>query len=722
VNQFENAPEELKRLRQWHVWKQTDKTKIPFQVNGSAAKSNDPETWTDFETAADCAPLFSGLAFEITEPYTGIDLDNCITEDGSSFRDWAWPIIARLDGVAYAEISPSGTGVKFITRARKPEGFRCLHKINPGKADKQQIECYDHDRFWTITGDVYASQTVIADGQQVVNWICQTYLSGQQEKKGTVKHEPAVPRVEASTLLQRALSYAESVPGETKGNLRNAAFSLSGHLHSFVDDFHARLTDDEVYHILCDWNKKNNPPLRDEELKEASVNGRTNGTPREDKAPTALIQQSHIHVNLDAILNTREAAITAVEPFPIDCESLPGFLGDLIRYNLSTAHYPLPEVAMGAALSLLSALTGGKVSDRGARTNLMIICLALSGAGKDHGRKLNRKILRLCGGEKLIGPERIGSHAGILSALSEQWNMLFQVDEIHHLAMAMQDRSSPHLVQISSVLMQVFSSADDIWTGDAYGDRAKVKTLRYPHLVLHGTAVPQDFWEAMTEKNLTGGLIGRCLVFESSKYVDYQEPSDEPLPQSLIDQAAWWLQLQTCTGNLVDQQNPDGAHPLKIQRDEAAHKRLHEHAIKISKRRMTEEPITAAIWSRAAEKTVKLAMLFACSRASGKYIPVIQLEDAELAIRLNNWITRRILQQADRHVSGSPFGQMVNEMRTLLRSRSGEWSMREITRKTQKLKPKDRMDILNTLLQSGCILQTERETAGRTAVVFQINE
>ena len=722
MNQFENAPEELKRLRQWHVWKQTDKTKIPFQVNGSAAKSNDPETWTDFETAADCAPLFSGLAFEITEPYTGIDLDNCITEDGSSFRDWAWPIIARLDGVAYAEISPSGTGVKFITRARKPEGFRCLHKINPGKADKQQIECYDHDRFWTITGDVYASQTVIADGQQVVNWICQTYLSGQQEKKGTVKHEPAVPRVEASTLLQRALSYAESVPGETKGNLRNAAFSLSGHLHSFVDDFHARLTDDEVYHILCDWNKKNNPPLRDEELKEASVNGRTNGTPREDKAPTALIQQSHIHVNLDAILNTREAAITAVEPFPIDCESLPGFLGDLIRYNLSTAHYPLPEVAMGAALSLLSTLTGGKVSDRGARTNLMIICLALSGAGKDHGRKLNRKILRLCGGEKLIGPERIGSHAGILSALSEQWNMLFQVDEIHHLAMAMQDRSSPHLVQISSVLMQVFSSADDIWTGDAYGDRAKVKTLRYPHLVLHGTAVPQDFWEAMTEKNLTGGLIGRCLVFESSKYVDYQEPSDEPLPQSLIDQAAWWLQLQTCTGNLVDQQNPDGAHPLKIQRDEAAHKRLHEHAIKISKRRMTEEPITAAIWSRAAEKTVKLAMLFACSRASGKYIPVIQLEDAELAIRLNNWITRRILQQADRHVSGSPFGQMVNEMRTLLRSRSGEWSMREITRKTQKLKPKDRMDILNTLLQSGCILQTERETAGRTAVVFQINE
>jgi hypothetical protein len=137
---------------------------------------------------------------------------------------------------------------------------------------------------------------------------------------------------------------------------------------------------------------------------------------------------------------------------------------------------------------------------------------------------------------------------------------------------------------------------------------------------------------------------------------------------------------------------------------------------------MAEEPITAAIWSRAAEKTVKLAMLFACSRASGQYVPTIQLEDAELAIRLNNWITRKILLQADRHVSGSQFGQMVNEMRSLLRSRSGEWTMTEITRKTQKLKPRDRHDILSTLLASGCAMQGERESNGRTAITFSAVE
>jgi hypothetical protein len=714
MDDYDRVPQELRDLKRWMLWNYNSKgTKIPLRLGGNAGSSTDPAAWCAFDIAVDSSIYYQGIATVIAEPYTGVDLDNCIDDNGS-FRDWALPIVARMDGLAYAEISPSKTGVKFITRAKKPEGAKCVHKINPGKADKQQIECYDHGRFWTITGDLYNGNDVIGDGQSVIDWLCKTYLTGEQEKKGTVKHEPAPPRVDATSLLQRAMAYAEAVQGEAKGNLRNAAFSLAGHLHSFKDDFHNRLTDDEVYELLGDWNKKNNPPLRDDELKEASVNGRKNGTPREDKPPTAMTQQSP--VDRREFQKILEAEKIELEHFPIDCQSLPGFLGEVIRHNLATAHYPLPEVAMGAALSLLSTLTGGKVSDQGARTNLMIISLALSGAGKDHGRKLNRKILRLCGGEKMIGPERIGSHAGILSALSAQWNILFQIDEIHHLAMAMQDRSSPHLVQIASVLMQVFGSADDIWTGDAYGDRAKVKTLNYPHLVLHGTAVPQDFWESMTVKNLTGGLIGRCLVFESTKYVRYQQPSNNPIPQSIIDQAAWWLQLRTSVGNLADQS--DGSSPILIQRDEAAHARLHEHTNKISDRRMDEEPIQAAIWSRAAEKTVKLAMLFACSRASGQSVPTIQLEDVELAIRLNNWITRKILQQADRHVSASPFGQLVNEMRTLLRSRPGEWTMNEITRKTQKLKPRDRGDVLATLVMSGCVEQGERETAGRRATIF----
>jgi hypothetical protein len=715
---YERVPDELKALKRWMLWNYNSKgTKIPLRVGGSAGSSADPEAWSAFEIVVESSVYFQGIATVMQEPYTGVDLDNCFDESGN-LRPWAIPIVARLDGFCYAEVSPSGLGIKFVTRARKPDGSRCLHKINPGVPDKQQIECYDHDRFWTVTGNIYNEQDTIGDGQAVIDWLCKHYLSGEQQQTAAVKHLPAPPRVTDTPLMQRAVAYVETIPGQAKGNLRNSAFSLSGHLHSMVDEFGARLTDSEVLDLLRDWNQRNNPPLKDDELKEASVNGRTNGTPRADKLPMIRIEHDPC-VDLSGILNGKKRE-TVSERFPVECLEIPGLIGEVVKDNLATAHYPLPELALASALALMSSITGGKVEDRGARTNLFIIGLAPSGGGKDHGRKLNRTILREAGGEEIVGPERIGSHAGIVSAMAEQWNTLFQIDEIQHLAMAMQNKSSPHLVQISSVLMQVYSSADSIWTGDAYGDRKKVKKLHFPHLVLYGTSVPEGFWESMTEQNLKGGLIGRCLVFESAHYVEYQDPQCGSVPKSIVDQAAWWLNLQTHSGNLAE--HSGGSCPMKIMRTEEAHERLHDHALKISRRRMQEDTIPAAIWSRAAEKTIKLALLFACSRASHGHVPTISLEDADRAIRLNNWITRRMLQQAERHVANTPFGQQVNEMRTLLRSRDGEWTMSEITRKTRGLKPRDRNDILQTLMMSGCIEQGERETNGRTALVFRTAE
>ena len=106
----------------------------------------------------------------------------------------------------------------------------------------------------------------------------------------------------------------------------------------------------------------------------------------------------------------------------------------------------------------------------------------------------------------------------------------------------------------------------------------------------------------------------------------------------------------------------------------------------------------------------------------GVTLPTIQLQDADLAIRINNWITRRMLQQADRHVAKTPFGQQVNEMRTLLRTENRAWTLTEITRKTRGLKPKERSDILQTLILDGTILEGEKVTGGRSAMTFLVIE
>jgi hypothetical protein len=700
-------PEELRSLNRWHNWKDVNGTKIPIQPNGSAAKSNDPTTWTDFETAS----AYGLLAFEIASPYTGIDLDNCIDDTGA-LRPWAWKIIDKFDGIAYAEVSPSMRGIKLITRGRKPDGSRCVHKIGD---DKQQIECYDKTRFWTMTGNVYNRQIVIGDGQEAVDWLCEQYL------------RPVAPAVYVAPtvssgfgLEQRAAAYVDSIPPAGPGSRNNTAFGIAGHLLAMVGDAGERLTADQVLANMRAWNATNLEPLGDDELQRVTDSASKNGTARAPKVSQRIVVAEDSGVDLSGILGVIERSEKLPEDFPIDLLEIPGLIGDIILHNLATAHYPLPELALGGALALMSSLTAGKVEYRQSRSNIYVMGLAPSGGGKERARKLNREVLHAAGHGEVCGPERIGSHAGIISALAENWNTLFQIDEIGRLLATMQSaQNAPHLFNIASVLMQIYSSADTIWQADAYGDRKKCKVLNYPHCVVYGTSVPGGFWESLTEENLSDGLIGRFLVFENPEYVDYQEPADVGLPQSIVERARNWLEHRTHSGNLGGMTNHEGAKPQRIHADEQATERLRAHAMQISAKRKNEDPVNAAIWSRHAEKTNKIAMLFACSRwTENSPWPTIRLTDADKAVRLNNWLTRRMLRRAGLHVAANQTEKDLLKVLRLLQSQE-EWTQAELSRKMRWLKARDRREILLSLQESGDIVAEERETKGRTAVIYR---
>ena len=278
-----NLPSELTERPQWLKWYETDDGgKRPI------GKSNDPSTWCHYDDIA----THDRIAFVIagSDPFTGIDLDGCLDETGA-YAPWAQEIMQRFLGVAYAEISPSGKGVKLITRARKPDSARCTHKIGEGKT---QIECYDHERFWTITKNVIQGLENIGDGQAAIDWLCEKYLKGDVRKTGAKRLESS-GSMPSLSLLSRVQAYCDKVPGGTAGELRNSAFKLSGNLHAFVGDMHERLTDNDVYHLLRSWNARNSPPMREDELQEAARNGRTNGTPPANKEPTKAPTQKNGH-------------------------------------------------------------------------------------------------------------------------------------------------------------------------------------------------------------------------------------------------------------------------------------------------------------------------------------------------------------------------------------------------------------------------------------------
>jgi putative DNA primase/helicase len=140
----ENLPEELKVRPQWVVWQAIGDRpdKVPYSARtGRKASSTDLLTWSTFEEVVEAYEHgeFAGLGFMFSsgDPYTGIDLDDCVAED-SQIALWALEIVRYFD--SYTELSATGTGLHIIVRGDVP---------NRRKGD---VEVYSSKRFFTITG------------------------------------------------------------------------------------------------------------------------------------------------------------------------------------------------------------------------------------------------------------------------------------------------------------------------------------------------------------------------------------------------------------------------------------------------------------------------------------------------------------------------------------------------------------------------------------------
>jgi putative DNA primase/helicase len=142
----ENIPRELKVRPQWVVWHAVGEKpdKVPYSARtGRKASSTDLIAWSTFPEALEAYEHgeYGGLGFVICsgDPYTGVDLDSCVNEDGE-IAGWALEIARYLD--SYTELSATGTSLHIIVRGDVP---------NRRKGD---IEVYSSKRFFTVTGHV----------------------------------------------------------------------------------------------------------------------------------------------------------------------------------------------------------------------------------------------------------------------------------------------------------------------------------------------------------------------------------------------------------------------------------------------------------------------------------------------------------------------------------------------------------------------------------------
>ncbi|HDR7391248.1 TPA: DNA primase [Bacillus toyonensis] len=188
---FNQIPTELKNTPHWILWRSEvrngKKTKVPYQINGEMAQSNNKRSWSTFPTIIKFYEQggYDGIGFMFSkdDPFVGIDIDHCIQE--GALTDLAEDVIEILN--SYTEYSPSGDGIHIIAKGTLP-------LKGPGTGRKNVdlgLEVYRHGRYFTFTGECLEQKNV-EDRTEELKVLFNKYLKEKpkpEKKQSTTSFE-----------------------------------------------------------------------------------------------------------------------------------------------------------------------------------------------------------------------------------------------------------------------------------------------------------------------------------------------------------------------------------------------------------------------------------------------------------------------------------------------------------------------------------------------------
>jgi len=410
-------------------------------------------------------------------------------------------------------------------------------------------------------------------------------------------------------------------------------------------------------------------------------------------------------------------------PIPPHLLRVPGFIDAVIDYTLNTAPYPEPVLAFCGALALQALLSGRKVRDPADnRTNLYVLGLANSGAGKDYPRKVNQKILLEAGLSDGLG-DTFASGEGIEDRIFTHPAVLFQTDEIDGLMSKINLGKDARHEGIMNVLLKMYTSANSLYpmrvkAGKEHG------VIDQPCLCIFGTAIPKHYYEALSLKMLTNGFFARMLILETGKRGVGQDAHVRPLPPGVVATAKWWAEFSPGEkhGNLADW------HPVPAVIDhslEAADvlRAFRDHADReYGAAEDRNDPVGMAIWARANEKARRLALVYACSR-DHLHLEITR-DAARWACEFVDHQTRRMLFMAGESVSENEFDGRCKKLVATLRSwrakHGDEWMPFWKINRKHPWSEREHEEVRTTLLNQRLIEYDERRTGGTPQRLYRL--
>jgi hypothetical protein len=405
--------------------------------------------------------------------------------------------------------------------------------------------------------------------------------------------------------------------------------------------------------------------------------------------------------------------------------TLDGVMREMYDYMVATAKYPQPVLALGATIATLGTLAGRRyATESGLRTNVYIVGLAESGSGKNHQLECIKQLLAAANLLHFLGGSKIASGAGLIAAVTKQPAILYALDEFGEVIKHMTARNAAqHKAEILSILTEFYSCANSFFLGTDYAnpDRPR-QTIASPNLCLYGTTAPRKFWTALESSNVDDGSLARFIVLKLAEaYPDEQPlPLEKEVPPSLI------AGLQAIAaggsmgaGNLCGLAPIADSRPLVVQATPEAKALL--KALGREKReamRDAQGTELAPILARVEENAAKCALIRAV--ASNPAAPVIDEAAAKWAIGFVSHAADDMIGGLKRHVADNEIERSYKRVLNIVEE-AGPNGIRKthLGRRLQWLKPRERNEILASLVETEQLVTEIRVGTGRPVTIYR---
>lgn len=393
-----------------------------------------------------------------------------------------------------------------------------------------------------------------------------------------------------------------------------------------------------------------------------------------------------------------------IEPIPMELMDDGHWIGKTIQWVMSNQTIELPELAFATAIHLMG-LACARVwrddSNHQTASNMYLLSVAPTGSGKEMPRKCAKVFLEEAGYQHLCGPDKLSSGPGLDWTVAQNKTVGAMPDEVGDLIEQMcSPRAAEYTASISQSLKILYTaSSSGHWKGSCrVAD--EIEGVSYPHLNFWGSTTPSKFFSSMSADKITDGLIGRfTMLYASITKADviaaFAKEDDMrfiPPSQALLES---WRRVKMHespnnkmlaafsaspeTGESDDDEMDERVIWNVVSRSKEAKERFRDHDLNIRLKNIDHEDqmqdVETSVWSRANEKTAKFALLYAMSRWAMEETsspPVITIEDMERAVKLSNFLARRLIKSIKTQVHDSTADADVVELLRVLAKKQGD--------------------------------------------------